>query len=55
MAVSNVDEVVATIRASADPAEAREKLMSRRWPAEDIAGYIRLIDDPTHTINEDGT
>ncbi|MEM8631707.1 MAG: DNA gyrase C-terminal beta-propeller domain-containing protein, partial [Pseudomonadota bacterium] len=45
----------ATIRASADAAEAREKLMSRRWPAQDIADYIRLIDDPTHTINEDGT
>ena len=55
VAVSNVDEVVATIRASADAAEARERLMSRRWPAADIAGYIRLIDDPTHTINEDGT
>ncbi|MFM2356280.1 MAG: gyrase subunit [Pseudomonadota bacterium] len=55
VAVSNVDEVVATIRASADPAEAREKLMTRRWPAADIADYIRLIDDPTHTINADGT
>ena len=55
VAVSNVDEVVATIRASADAAEAREKLMTRRWPAADIAEYIRLIDDPTHTINEDGT
>ncbi|MFV0358567.1 DNA gyrase subunit A [Tropicimonas sp.] len=55
VAVSNVDEVVATIRGSADPAEAREKLMSRRWPAEDIADYIRLIDDPTHTMNDDGT
>ena len=55
VAVSNVDEVVATIRASADAAEAREKLMTRRWPAHEIAGYIRLIDDPTHTINEDGT
>ncbi|KUJ86058.1 DNA gyrase subunit A [Ruegeria marisrubri] len=55
VAVSNVDEVVATIRASADAAEAREKLMSRRWPAADIADYIRLIDDPTHTVNEDGT
>lgn len=32
VAVSNVDEVVATIRASADAAEAREKLMTRRWP-----------------------
>ncbi|WP_084615458.1 DNA gyrase subunit A [Roseivivax isoporae] len=55
VAVSNVDEVVATIRASADAAEAREKLMTRRWPAHDIAAYIRLIDDPTHTINDDGT
>lgn len=55
VAVSNVDEVVATIRASADAAEAREKLMSRRWPAHDILPYIKLIDDPTHKANEDGT
>lgn len=55
VAVSNVDEVVATIRASQDAAEAREKLMTRRWPAEEIAPFIRLIDDPTHTMNEDGT
>ncbi|WP_425592888.1 DNA gyrase subunit A [Epibacterium ulvae] len=55
VAVSNVDEVVATIRASADAAEARQKLMERRWPAADIASYIRLIDDPTHTMNDDGT
>ncbi|MDW4548779.1 DNA gyrase subunit A [Defluviimonas sp. D31] len=55
VAVSNVDEVVATIRSSADPAEAREKLMTRRWPAHEIVEYIRLIDDPTHPINEDGT
>ena len=55
VAVSNVDEVVATIRASADAPEARQKLMERRWPASDIADYIRLIDDPTHTMNDDGT
>ena len=55
VAVSNVDEVVATIRSSADAAEARERLMERRWPAAEIAGYIRLIDDPTHKMNEDGT
>ncbi|MEC9102498.1 MAG: DNA gyrase C-terminal beta-propeller domain-containing protein, partial [Pseudomonadota bacterium] len=55
VAVSNVDEVVATIRSSADAAEAREKLMTRRWPAADIADYIRLIDDPAHTMNDDGT
>ncbi len=55
VAVSNVDEVVATIRASADAAEAREKLMTRRWPAEEIAPFIALIDDPTHKMNDDGT
>ena len=55
VAVSNVDEVVATIRRSADAAEARAALMERRWPAQDIAPYIRLIDDPNHTVNEDGT
>ena len=55
VAVSNVDEVVATIRASADAAEAREKLMTRRWPAQDIAEYIELIDDPSHKMNDDGT
>ncbi|MCP5038429.1 MAG: DNA gyrase subunit A [Rhodobacteraceae bacterium] len=55
VAVSNVDEVVATIRASRDPAEAREKLMTRRWPAGDIAEYIQLIDDPSHKMNDDGT
>ncbi|MFK7745297.1 MAG: DNA gyrase subunit A [Roseobacter sp.] len=55
VAVTNIDEVVATIRSSADAAEAREKLMTRRWPAQDILPYIALIDDPTHTANDDGT
>ena len=55
VAVSNVDEIVRTIRASADASEAREKLMTRRWPAHDIAAYIKLIDDPSHTMNDDGT
>ncbi len=55
VAVTNIDEIVATIRSSADAAEARNKLMTRRWPAIDILPYIALIDDPTHTANEDGT
>ena len=55
VAVTNVDEIVATIRGSIDPAEAREKLMTRRWPAADIAQYISLIDDPSHTLNDDKT
>ncbi|HVG49081.1 MAG TPA: DNA topoisomerase (ATP-hydrolyzing), partial [Rubellimicrobium sp.] len=55
VAVSNVDEVVATIRSSRDAAEARERLMTRAWPAHEIAPFIRLIDDPLHPLNEDGT
>ena len=55
VAVSNVDEIVATIRGSVDPASARESLMTRAWPAHDIVDYIKLIDDPSHTVNDDGT
>jgi DNA gyrase subunit A len=55
VAVTNIDEIVATIRNSADATEAREKLMTRPWPAQDILEYIALIDDPTHTANDDGT
>lgn len=55
VAVTNIDEVVATIRVSADAADARHTLMTRRWPAAAILEYIKLIDDPTHTANDDGT
>ena len=55
VAVTNVDEVVATIRASRDAADAREKLMTRRWPAASIIEYLKLIDDPLHPVNDDGT
>ena len=55
VAVENVDEVVATIRSSPDPATARERLKERAWPAGEIAGYLALIDDPNHRVNEDGT
>ena len=54
-AVSNVDEVVATIRSSVDAADARAKLMTLAWPAEEILEYIKLIDDPTNPVNADGT
>jgi DNA gyrase subunit A len=55
VAVANIDEVIALIRTAPDPQTAREQLMTRRWPAEDVEPLIRLIDDPRHRINEDGT
>ena len=55
VAVANVDEVIALIRTSPDPATARERLMERHWPAQDVAPLIALIDDPRHRIDADGT
>ena len=55
VAVANIDEVIALIRTAPDPATAREQLMTRRWPAQDVAPLIALIDDPRHRINEDGS
>ena len=55
IAVANIDEVIRVIRGAPDPQSAREELMTRRWPAEDVESLIQLIDDPRHRINEDGT
>ncbi len=55
IAVANIDEVILVIRQAPDPQSAREELMTRRWNAADVESLIRLIDDPRHRINEDGT
>jgi DNA gyrase subunit A len=44
VAVTNLDEVVKLIRGSASPAEAREKLLSREWPGDQIRSYIALVE-----------
>ena len=55
IAVANIDEVIRTIRASADANEAREALMPRDWPAADVAALVELIADPRHKVSTDGT
>jgi DNA gyrase subunit A len=55
IAVANIDEVIRLIRSSADAAAAREALMSRDWPAQDVAPLLALIDDPIWRIKDDGT
>ncbi len=55
IAVANIDEVIALIRAAPDPAAARAGLMGRDWPAKDMAPLIRLIADPRHQLTDDGT
>jgi DNA gyrase subunit A len=55
IAVANIDEIIALIRQAPDPATARDQLMERRWPANDVAPLITLIADPRHTLNDDNT
>ena len=55
IAVANIDEVIRLIRTSASPAEAKEHLMARDWPAKDMAPLIELIADPRHRLTETGT
>ncbi|MBN9670571.1 DNA gyrase subunit A [Roseibium aggregatum] len=55
IAVANIDEVIHLIRTAPDPATARAQLMERDWPARDVEPLIRLIDDPRHQVQEDGT
>jgi DNA gyrase subunit A len=55
IAVANIDEVIALIRRSKDAGEAREALMSRDWPAKDMAAVVTLIDDPRHKVSAQGT
>lgn len=55
IAVANIDEVIALIRKAPDPQTARDQLMTRRWPAAQVAPLIQLIDDPRHIIHEDNT
>jgi len=54
IAVSNMDEVVAMIRSSPNPGEARRKLLVKEWPIGDIAQYIRLVEAIEPTADETG-
>ncbi len=53
VAVANIDEVIHIIRSSADPAEARERLVGRTWPVGDMIALVELIADP-RTVLVDG-
>ncbi len=54
IAVANIDEVIRLIRTSPDAPAAREALMTRAWPAKDMAPLIALIADPRSTLDAEG-
>lgn len=45
IAVANIDEVIALIRAAPDAATARAGLIEREWKAEDVLPLLNLIQD----------
>ena len=53
IAVANIDEVIAVIRAAKDPVEAREELMSRSWKAADVKALLELVDDKGNQLDGD--
>ena len=55
IAVANIDEVIALIRGAASPAEAKDKLMQRDWPAGEVRPLVELIADPRHKVSDGGT
>jgi DNA gyrase subunit A len=55
VAVANIDEMIRLIRSAPSPAEAREQMMARAWPAKDIGPLVDLIADPRHRLEDDGT
>jgi DNA gyrase subunit A len=56
VAVSNLDEVVAIIRRSPNPAAARATLLAREWPIGEIAPYLKLVEAiEDHEADTDGT
>ncbi|HEY8617496.1 DNA gyrase subunit A [Phenylobacterium sp.] len=52
IAVANIDEFIHIIRSSKDPAEARERLVARDWPAGDMMPLVELIADPRTVVVE---
>ena len=55
VAVANIDEIIALIRNAPNPAEAKEQLLAKQWPAHDVAPLIALIDDPEYFVDDKGT
>ena len=55
VAVANIDDMIRLIRAAPSPAEARDQMMARDWPAKDIGPLVELIADPRHKLTSGNT
>jgi DNA gyrase subunit A len=53
IAVGSIDEIIALIRSAADPTEAREGLLGRRWPVGDVGPLLTLVGEEA-SADDDG-
>ena len=53
IAVENLDPVIELIKTAPTPQEAKERLVSKAWPAGTIEDWVKLIDEPDRKV-EDG-
>ncbi|WP_455373049.1 DNA gyrase subunit A [Limibacillus halophilus] len=54
VAVANIDAIIELIRRSPDPETARNQLMERGWPADEVMPLIALVDEPGSVLDESG-
>ncbi|MEM7044392.1 MAG: DNA gyrase subunit A [Pseudomonadota bacterium] len=54
VAVANIDDVIALIRAAPDPATAKAELCARDWPKGDIAPLLALAEEAEDGADTDG-
>ncbi|RMH19322.1 MAG: DNA gyrase subunit A [Gammaproteobacteria bacterium] len=58
VAISNIDAVIALIKASPDPATARQELLQKTWPLGDVGDFLSSIDydltRPDEAVEDEG-
>ena len=52
VALTSIDQVIELIRKAPDAETARNELMAREWPAEEVAPFIELIAEPGREVVE---
>ncbi len=53
VAVSNVDEIVRIIKASATPKDARDNLVRKAWQSASVLEMLKRLDDPSLVVPRD--
>jgi len=50
VAVANIDDIIALIKAASDPQSAKDQMIARNWNATSVASLINLVSEPGHQV-----